>query len=105
MAKIYVASFITDGDYDAMTTSSEMVGWSMADFANGFISCAGLDRAKVEAKARELFIYEYASTDDMNVDEVQARVIFDGEEVYMAHAVTGERQLCGAIVIREMEAV
>lgn len=60
MPKVYVASFINEYDYDTFTTSSELLEYTMSDFARGNISCAGTDRDRVLDKAKKMFIEEYA---------------------------------------------
>lgn len=117
MPKIYVASFITAGDYDCLVTDGDFREQTWEDVANGFTCAAGLDRDRVIAKAKQMFIEELIDLEDLSastsIDEVadanaSRRSIIEGDTELVPDgdnswyiAVAGENE--GYLVVREFE--
>ena len=102
MLKIYVASFITEADYETMIDSSETREWTMEDFAQGFTCAAGTDRSRVVAKAQEMFISEWNDLEQAEHVASEFDFIVNLKNVdYIEVQFHGDR--VGVIVIREFE--
>lgn len=120
MAAIYVASFVNEYDYDVDVRRDSLGEDTMSDLAHGYTCCVGRDHGSVLAKAKELFIREYAEyqVDEETEENIeQAKSIIESDIEFIASpALYGDRlptawsvelfgDVIGSIVIREFDEV
>lgn len=124
MTTIYVASYITADDHEAIQ-DGDAREWSMIDAAMGMTCAAGVDRAKVLEKAKAMLVGELIDMEDLLAKTSDAEVMsYNAQRVAFLHTglvytdvvdvmgnkaievmAPGDDLIVAVIVIREFDAI